>query len=216
MGQTSGLSAGRSENAQPQRGRPVTIGWAIVIVAVLYLLDKYGVLKRTAKVAGIVAVIGASVFAVILAISYISDLWKDHKFAKTHECFDPAIGKAHSANESSPWCADNEQVREHVTFDPSVTIDPSTIKPITPAASRGADADGWEPVPPPPTGFVPHASVITFDSKPTTTDLFRRPREKKYSKAICYDENTGKASHLKKEGDACKTGSILMEEVKSH
>src|ERR1035437_7834363 len=90
----------------------MTIGWAIVIVAVLYLLDKYGALKKTAKVAGIVAIIAASVFALYLAVGYVSDWRKDHQFAKGHECFDPATGKAHAANGSSPWCADEEQLRD--------------------------------------------------------------------------------------------------------
>jgi hypothetical protein len=188
----------------------MTVGWAIVIVAVLYLLDKYGALKKTLRVTGIIGAIAASIFAVVIAVGYVSDRWKDHKFAKAHECFNPSTGKVNPASGSYPRCADEEQLREHVT------LDLSTMKPITSPVSWGADADGWEPVPPPPPGFVPDPSAITFDSKPTTTDLFRRPWEKKYSKAICYDENTGKASHLQKEGDACKTGSILMEEVKSH
>jgi hypothetical protein len=195
----------------------MTVGWAIVIVAVLYLLDKYGALKKTLKMASIVAVIAAFVFAVVIAVGYTSDRWKDHKFAKAHECFNPSTGKANPASGSSPWCADDEQLREHVT----VTFDTSPVKPITP------DADGWEPVPPSPSGVTLSPAGATN----TPHDEYNTPIPPgatsvppsgatidpgSLRRIICYNEATNTATDvpLKNGHAACKPPSIFMQQVK--
>ena len=195
----------------------MTIGWAIVIVAVLFLLDKYSLLRKTLKVSGIVLGIGVCVGAVVLGVYYGWEAWKDHQFAKTHECYDTLTGKAHPVNGSERWCTDiNEEVRLKFSLPKGVHL----VGPIIPLASASQGIGIGDPIPPGavigsapetlPADYFDHARPVVSRNE----FLFRRPGEKEYSKAICYDENTGKVSHSPKGSEGCRAGSFLMEEVK--
>jgi hypothetical protein len=103
----------------------MTLGWAIIIAVVLYLLDKHNLLKKTLKVVGIGAVIIASVLVIVIAAAYEWDMltdgwskWKEHQLAVKSECFDPSSGKVHAVNEGTPWCGPEEVV--HLRGEPAV------------------------------------------------------------------------------------------------
>ncbi len=133
----------------------MTIGWAIVAVAILYLLDKYGVLKKCFSTARVTIVIATCMIIVGLSVVYGLSRWK----AKTYERTDS------TANASLP-----------------------------------SDRSG-------------------INNVPTTTGYefpFRRVGSAEYTKAVCFNEATGKATPqpFTNTKNSCSAGSILMEEVK--
>lgn len=100
----------------------MTIAWAIIIVAVLFLLDRHHLLKKALVATGITA----GIAALLLAVGYAGVLgyqwlrgrweahqlaekatrlaeqarWEDHQFAQQNDCFDLVTGDVHPINES--------------------------------------------------------------------------------------------------------------------
>lgn len=93
----------------------MTIGWAIIAVAVLYLLDKHHLLKK--------ALIGVGIIVAVVAVAYVGfwsyqrleERWEDYRFASRNECYSPSTGKVHPTNSSGPWCEGDEQVHRRGT-----------------------------------------------------------------------------------------------------
>ncbi len=176
----------------------MTIGWAIVVVAVLYLLDKYHLLKKSLIGAGIASIVVAIGFYSWIGLSLLKGKWDNHQFAKVHECFDPSTGKTHPVNDSEPWCAVNEEVQALVPIPPGATIG----RPVDDVQPAGPIT----PLYPAPDGSM---GVPNPDSIPPAPDGSQGRR------IICYNEETRKASDVPiKGGHAdCKPPSIFMEEV---
>lgn len=94
----------------------MTLAWAIIVVAVLYLLDKHNLLKKALKIAGIGAGVMAIGVAAVFGCVWLRQEWKDQQLVKQaraewaakYECFDPASAKAHPGNESDQPCASQE------------------------------------------------------------------------------------------------------------
>jgi hypothetical protein len=93
----------------------MTIAWAIIVVAILYLLDKHHLMKK--------ALIGAGIIVAVVAVGYVGfwsyqrlkERWEDYKFASSNECYSPSTGKVHPTNSSGPWCADDESIHQRGT-----------------------------------------------------------------------------------------------------
>jgi hypothetical protein len=90
----------------------MTIGWAIIAVAVLYLLDKHSLMRRALKLSGIVLAVIAVGYGSLLGWSYLQERWDAHQFAKNRECFSSSTGKSHPVNQSLPYCDVDDEVRE--------------------------------------------------------------------------------------------------------
>jgi hypothetical protein len=113
----------------------MTIAWAIIAVAVLYLLDKHHLMRK--------ALIGAGIIVSVVVVGYVGFLgyqkleqrWDDYQFAKRNECYSPFTGKVHQTNSSGPWCGADEQVQ---------------LRGTPHDAAHGNDATGLPP------GFVPY------------------------------------------------------------
>jgi len=175
----------------------MTIGWAIIIVAVLYLLEKYGLLKKALIVSGItlgVAVVGYGIF---ISCVLLKDKWDEHHKPPQTD----AEVAAQFGGVPTPVGA------------PQKIPSGAMLGVGTVFVSFGkADATMLMPVPPP----TPDGS----DWVPTTTGnefAFKRLGSKVYVKAICYNEATQTASSVMyfddNKTDVC-AGDILMEEVK--
>jgi hypothetical protein len=101
----------------------MTLGWAIIIAVVLYLLDKHNLLKKTLKVAGLSAAAVASVLLIVIACAYEWNMWTDgwakwqnHQLAAKYECFNSSSGAVHSVDGDAPWCpAQWEDIHERGT-----------------------------------------------------------------------------------------------------
>ena len=122
----------------------MTIAWAIVSVAVLYLLDKHHLLKKTLILAGIVGVVLVVGYAGFLEYQHLKDRWEDYQFARNNECYSPSTGKVHPTNSSEPWCGYDEQVYQRgiplPVVEHSTTLPPeATARSVVadPAAGRG-------------------------------------------------------------------------------
>jgi hypothetical protein len=207
----------------------MTVGWAIVVVAILYLLDKYNQLKKALVVAAILTAAVLAGYAGLYSWVFLKGRWDSHQFAKIHECLDPSTANVHAVDDSEPWCSVNEVVREHVTIDPK-SIQPLQAKAGDPLSILGTIYTLGEsltigknsvpdnifmPVPPPPPPRPPGGG----ESVPVVSGsefLFRRLGSKEYSKAICYNESTQQASSLigLNHEKTCTDGEILMEEVR--
>jgi hypothetical protein len=116
----------------------MTIAWAIVSVAVLYLLDKHHLLKKTLILAGIVGVVLVVGYAGFLEYQHLKDRWEDYQFARNNECYSPSTGKVHPTNSSEPWCGYDEQVYQRGI--PLPVVEHSTTLPPE-ATARSVVAD---------------------------------------------------------------------------
>jgi hypothetical protein len=111
----------------------VTIGWAIIVVAVLYLLDKHHLMKE--------ALIGVGIMVAVVAVGYVGfrsyhrleERWEDYKFASSNECYNPSTGKVHPTNSTAPWCVYPEEPHQRGTPLPGEIerAAPVTTIPIT-------------------------------------------------------------------------------------
>lgn len=131
----------------------MTIAWAIIIVAVLFLLDKYHLLKKTLMGVGIVALVLTLGAAAWLGWRYLAGRWEEHRnnvrlikerahFAQTHECLNLYTGQLHPVKESaSP--ADAHQTRQHINARP--TDCQTATKPKV--GDNAVDVTEWVPIP---------------------------------------------------------------------
>jgi hypothetical protein len=98
----------------------MTLAWAIIIVALLFLLHKYQLLGKALRIAGIVAAVLIVSTLAWLGWNHVRASWKQHKanveFAAQNECLDPSTGNVHPVNPSGePWCALFETIHERGT-----------------------------------------------------------------------------------------------------
>ena len=87
----------------------MTLAWAIIIVAVLFLLDKYHLLKKSLIVAAIVAVALVVIVIGYFGWQYLDARWAEHQnrvriakenalFAQKNECLNLYTGKVYPVN----------------------------------------------------------------------------------------------------------------------
>jgi hypothetical protein len=93
----------------------MTLAWAIIIVAILFLLHRYQMLRKALRVAGIVA--GVLIVGILAwrALDHVEANWTHHQanvqFALQNECLEPSTGKVHPVSASGePPCNQNETV----------------------------------------------------------------------------------------------------------
>jgi hypothetical protein len=115
----------------------MTIAWAIIIVAVLFLLDKYRLLKKTVIIAAVgIGVVGVG-YGGILGYAWAKGRWQDHQFAKANECFDPSTGKVHPIDPNGPYCLAGETLHTRGTPLPASPVDDFVPNPAyQPQAAR--------------------------------------------------------------------------------
>ena len=88
----------------------MTLAWAIIIVAVLFLLHKYHLLKKSLITAAIIAVALIVVVCGYFCWRYLDTRWEQHEhnvrlaeekalFAKKNECLNLYTGKVRAVNE---------------------------------------------------------------------------------------------------------------------
>jgi hypothetical protein len=139
----------------------MTIAWAIIIVAVLFLLDRHHLLKKALVATGFAAVLLAVGFAGVLGYKWLWGRWEAHQlveqakqFAAQNECFNPATGKVHPVDESGVACSGFEEVHQRGTPLPPMlpTCHPDqsgvTFTPIQPGLGPipvGSVAGGENP-----------------------------------------------------------------------
>lgn len=135
----------------------MTVAWAIIIVAVLFLLDKYRMLKKAVSVATIgIGVMGVG-YGSILGYAWAKGRWQDHQFAEANECFDPLTGKAHPIDPNGPFCAFDRGETIHIRGTPlptSSSFADNYSTPIPQGATVGTPVDDFVPNP----AFQPDAA----------------------------------------------------------
>src|ERR1039458_7289947 len=121
----------------------MTLAWAIIIIAVLFLLDKYHLLKKS--------LIGVAIIAVALIViamgyfgwHYLDARWQEHEnkvrsakenavFAQKNECLNLCTGRVHPVNEPASQTEIPPQTQCQVSQNPSdMTVPPgySTTPP---------------------------------------------------------------------------------------
>lgn len=82
----------------------MTIAWAIIIVAVLFLLDRHGQLTKTVRAAVLIAVAVIVGVAVMLGYRWMSEKWQDYHFSKTYDCFNPSTRNVRPTSGNPPYC----------------------------------------------------------------------------------------------------------------
>jgi hypothetical protein len=96
----------------------MSIGWAIVIVAVLFLLDRYGVLGRSIKTVAAVGLAAVLIGAAVIGTKYAKTVSSDREFAVSHDCYDPLTGHTHKVSAAgsswtgTSWCEEKEMVHQ--------------------------------------------------------------------------------------------------------
>lgn len=108
----------------------MTIGWAIIMVAVLFLLDKYNLLKKAVKITAIGAVVLGVVWAGLLGFVFLNEKWEEHQFVKTNECFDSTTGKVHAVQGNDNYTACEEREIVHKRGTPLPVI-PKCVNPFS-------------------------------------------------------------------------------------
>jgi hypothetical protein len=99
----------------------MTIAWAIIIVAVLVLLERHSQLTKAVRIALIVAAVLTLGVVGLLVSNRISRKWNDYqayRFAKNHDCFDPSTQQVHPVGISSPYCDISNGEQLHVRGTP--------------------------------------------------------------------------------------------------
>lgn len=116
----------------------MTLAWAIIVVAVLFLLDKYHLLKKSLIWAGIVGLV------LILGIGgwfgwhYLAARWEEHEsnvhltnekvlFAQKHECLNLHTGKVHPVKEPGSQ-TDTSQMLQNTSLRPTDCQTPTKPK----------------------------------------------------------------------------------------
>lgn len=153
----------------------MTLAWAIIIVAVLFLLDKYRLLKKSLIAAAIVALALIVVVMGYFGWHYLAARWEEHEnrvriakenalFAQKNECLNLYTGKVYPVNVPG-----SQIQRRPATLGPnnapSNTPSDSTIPSghsMTPPGTLPSDAlEVGKPLPPgftltpiPPGGFL--------------------------------------------------------------
>jgi hypothetical protein len=138
----------------------MTLAWAIIIVAVLFLLDKYHMLKKSLIVAAIVAVALVVIVMGYFGWHYLDTQWAKHEnkvrsakenalFAQKNECLNLYTGKVHPVNE--PGSQIEGQPAALGPNDTPGNNVPSDLRevgkvPIPQGAVIGGD--GWTSIPP--------------------------------------------------------------------
>jgi hypothetical protein len=94
----------------------MTIAWAIVVVAILYSLDKHNLLQKSLFAAVALAAVLAVGYGSWLGYRFLGAEWERHKeerheLAQRSECVNTTTGKAHPVNERGQWCGAGEQIR---------------------------------------------------------------------------------------------------------
>lgn len=124
----------------------MTLAWAIIIVAVLFLLDRHHLLKKTLVAAGITAGIAALLLAVgyagMLGYQRLRGRWEAHQlteqakqFAAQNECFGLSNGKLHPINEAGVPCSETEKIHQRGT----------SLPPLLPSCDSLSDEEKGTP-----------------------------------------------------------------------
>jgi hypothetical protein len=169
----------------------MTIGWAIIVVAILYLLDKYLLLKKALVVSAIILALGAVGYCSFIGWVLVKEKWDSRAGPKVGDPIPPGA-----------TIGDPLSYKVGEALDIGKGSVPQTFFIPGPQPSSPAPGDGeWLPIP----------SGNEFS--------FRRLGSKQYLKAICYNETTESSAspiHFDDETKAaiCAPPSILMEEVK--
>lgn len=142
----------------------MTLAWAIIIVAVLFLLDKYHLLKKTLIAAAIVAIVLIVGLTGWTGWRYLDARWEEHQnrarltkenalFAQKNECLNLYTGKVRPVNEPGSQTEGRPATRGPINT-PSNTV-PSDLQevgkpPGTVPIPQGAviGGDGWTRMPP--------------------------------------------------------------------
>lgn len=124
----------------------MTIAWAIIIVAVLFLLDKYHLLRKTLIAAAIVAIVLAIGVAGWTGWRYLALRWEEHEnsvrltsekalFVKNNECLNLYTGQVRPVSESK---SQTETHTQHAQPTEPIKVNGnSDWVPIPPGAVAG-------------------------------------------------------------------------------
>ena len=127
----------------------MTIGWAIVVIAILYLLHRYRLLGRTIRWSALTAVAVAVCAAAWASWDHFSEESKENKsrmeYAKSNECFSPYGGTLRPLDQvGPPWCQPYESI--HVRGTPVNEWEIVSMTPTVPSgdyyAINGEQKDG--------------------------------------------------------------------------
>ncbi len=113
----------------------MTIAWAIIIVAVLFLLDKYGLLKKSLITAAILISVIAVGCVGFFGYQWKKGRWEYHQVAQKYECFDPSTREVHPVSDDNQRCSFYEQLHLKGTplpFDAYKTPIPAESSPAPP------------------------------------------------------------------------------------
>jgi hypothetical protein len=99
----------------------MTLAWAIITVAVLYLIDKHHLWKKALITAGVLASLYALGLAGLFAYEWLQPKWEAHLWATHHDCFNPSTGEIHAVNSQPKPCQWDEQVHDRDTPQPIVS-----------------------------------------------------------------------------------------------
>ncbi len=145
----------------------MTLAWAIIIVAVLFLLDKYHLLKKSLIATAVIAIVIIVGVAGWTGWRYLDARWEEHQskvrlakenalFAEKNECLNLYTGKVHPVNEPGSQ-TDNEYstpVPNGVTKTPQIKVG----EPVPQAGYTLGEAqvpqgaiiggEGWTSIPP--------------------------------------------------------------------
>lgn len=123
----------------------MTLAWAIIIVAVLFLLHKYHLLKKSLIAAAIIALALIVVVMGYFGWHYLDTQWAEHEnkvrlakenalFAQKNECLNLYTGKARPVNE--PGSQTQGRQATLGTNNPSSNTAPSDLPPGAPSDLR--------------------------------------------------------------------------------
>ena len=107
----------------------MTLAWAIIIVAILFLLDKYHLLKKSLIAAALVALALLVIVMGYFGWHYLDTRWAEHEnkvhlakedalFAQKNECLNLYTGKVHPVNEPGSQTETTPQPQ----FQPGQTV----------------------------------------------------------------------------------------------
>jgi len=166
----------------------MTLAWALIIVAILFLLHKYQVLGKALRTAGILAAVLVLGFLAWVAWSHLSGRWEERQrkalFVRTHDCLNLYSGKIRPVGPS----------------------DEAPCEPFETLHETGAAIDQWAllsdlPTVPPGEYFVTDGES-NFDGGPTTPAR------------LCVDSNTTRRCYSLVQKNHVYSTHAKAEEVK--